>query len=83
MFPGGNSGMIRLIVRTLIPDAIEGPRTMEAVWKNPVNFAALDRKDQPVRIRQNSTAVRVSTTANRASPNMCWLLIRNRVRRIV
>jgi spermidine dehydrogenase len=59
MFPGGNSGMIRLIVKTLIPDAIEGPRTMEAVWKNPVNFAALDRKDQPVRIRQNSTAVRV------------------------
>ena len=31
MFPGGNSGMIRLLIKTLIPEAIEGPRTMEAV----------------------------------------------------
>ncbi len=59
MFPGGNSGMTRLIVKTLIPDSIEGPRTMEAVWKNPVNFAALDRPSQRFRIRLDSTVVRV------------------------
>jgi spermidine dehydrogenase len=59
MFPGGNSGMIRLLVKTLAPEAIEGPRTMEAVWKNPVDFNALDRPKQKTRIRQNSTAVRV------------------------
>ncbi len=42
MFPGGNSGFTRLMVKTMIPNAIEGPRTMEAVWKNHVNYAALD-----------------------------------------
>jgi spermidine dehydrogenase len=59
MFPGGNSGMTRLLVKTMIPNAIEGPKTMEAVWKNPVNFAALDTAGQRVRLRLNSTAVRV------------------------
>jgi len=59
MFPGGNSGMTRLIVKTLIPDSIEGPRTMEDVWKNSVNFAALDRPNQRFRIRLDSTVVRV------------------------
>ena len=59
MFPGGNSGMIRLLIKTLIPEAIEGPRTMEAVWKNSVNFAALDQAGQRVRMRLDSTAVRV------------------------
>lgn len=59
MFPGGNSGMARLLVKTMIPNAIEGPKTMEAVWRNPVNFAALDATGQPVRLRLNSTAVRV------------------------
>jgi spermidine dehydrogenase len=59
MFPGGNSGMIRLMVKTLVPDAIDGPRSMENVWKNPVNFAALDRAGEPVRIRLASTVVRV------------------------
>ena len=50
MFPGGNSGMMRLMVKTLIPAAFDGPRTMEAVWKNPINFGALDaaRPARPV-----------------------------------
>lgn len=59
MFPGGNSGMTRLIVKTLIPDSIDGPRTMAATHNDPVNFQALDRPGQPVRIRLGSTAVRV------------------------
>jgi spermidine dehydrogenase len=59
MFPGGNSGMTRLLTKTMIPDAIAGPRTMEAVWKNPINFEALDKSGQRVRVRLNSIAVRV------------------------
>jgi spermidine dehydrogenase len=59
MFPGGNSGMARLMVKTLIPQAFDGRRTMEAVWKNPLNFGALDVAGQPVRLRLNATAVRV------------------------
>jgi spermidine dehydrogenase len=59
MFPGGNSGMTRLMVKTMIPAAIEGPRSMDTVWKNAVDFDALDRPDQRVRLRLDSTVVRV------------------------
>jgi spermidine dehydrogenase len=59
MFPGGNSGMTRLMVKTMIPAATDGPRSMEAVWKNPLNLAALDPPGQRVRLRLESTAVRV------------------------
>ena len=51
--------MTRLMVKTMIPGAIEGPRTMEAVWKNPLNYGALDQLGQPVRLRLDSTVVRV------------------------
>ncbi len=59
MFPGGNSGLIRLLVKTLIPESIEGQRGMESTWKNPVNFSALDIPGSQTRIRLRSTAVRV------------------------
>jgi len=59
MFPDGNTGFARLMVKTLIPDAFAGPRTVDAVWRNRVRFAALDRAGQPTRIRLNSTVVRV------------------------
>lgn len=59
MFPDGNGGIARLMVKTLIPDAFAGPRTVDAVWQNRVNFRSLDRVGQPTRIRLNSTVVRV------------------------
>jgi spermidine dehydrogenase len=59
MFPGGNSGLTRLMVKTMIPGAIAGPRSMETVWKGAVNFGALDQPGQRVRLRLDSTAVRV------------------------
>ena len=58
-FPGGNTGFTRHIVKTLIPEAISGPPTLEAVCRNRVNFAALDRPENQVRIRLGSTAARV------------------------
>jgi spermidine dehydrogenase len=51
--------MIRLIVKTLIPNSISGSRNMPSVWKNPVDFRALDVREQPVRLRLASTVVRV------------------------
>ena len=59
MFPDGNSGFARLMVKTLIPDAFSGPRTVEAVSRNRVRFPALDRAGQATRIRLNATVVRV------------------------
>jgi spermidine dehydrogenase len=59
MFPGGNAGVARHITKALVPDAIPGATTLEAVCRSPVNFPALDRAGQPTRIRLRSTAVRV------------------------
>jgi len=60
MFPDGNSGFARLMVKTLIPAAFPGPRTVDAVWQNRVQFPALDRAGQATRIRLNATVVRVA-----------------------
>jgi spermidine dehydrogenase len=57
MFPDGNSGIARLIVKTLIPEAIAGSAAIEDVCRNAVNFAALDRAGAASRIRLDSTAV--------------------------
>jgi len=67
MFPDGNTGFARLMVKTLIPDAFAGPHTVEAVWKSRVNFAALDRGGQHTRIRLNATVVRVEHAGNPGS----------------
>jgi spermidine dehydrogenase len=60
MFPGGNAGFARHIVKTLIPAAIEGPRTLEGVCRGRVNPRALDRPGPGVRIRLRSTVVWVA-----------------------
>ena len=67
MFPDGNGGFARLMVKTLIPDAFAGPRTVDAVWQNRVNSRALDRAGQPTRLRLNSTVVRVEHAGNPSS----------------
>jgi spermidine dehydrogenase len=67
MFPDGNTGFGRLMVKTLIPDAFAGPRTLDAVWRNRVRFSALDRTNQPTRIRLDSTVVRVEHEGDAAS----------------
>lgn len=56
-FPGGNAGIGRQIVKTLIPESISGPRTLEAMCRNKINFSSLDRPGQPGRIRLGSTVV--------------------------
>ncbi len=73
MFPGGNSGLNRLMVKTLIPEAIEGPRGMETTWKNRIDFAALDRPGQQIRIRLQSTAVRVEHEGDPRKAEFVWV----------
>jgi spermidine dehydrogenase len=71
MFPDGNSGFARLMVKTLIPSAFAGPRSVDAVWRNRVHFAALDRAGQPTRIRLNATVLRVEHAGDPATaPNV-------------
>jgi len=59
MFPGGNAGVARHIVKELIPDAFPGAGTLEGICKSAVNFPALDRTGQASRIRVRATAVSV------------------------
>jgi len=56
-FPGGNAGIARHMVKTLIPDSIAGPKTLDAVCRGNINFDALDRPEQAARIRLGSTTV--------------------------
>jgi spermidine dehydrogenase len=57
-FPDGNASIARLLVRSLIPEAVPG-HTMEDVVTARVDYSKLDQSSSPIRIRLNSTAVRV------------------------
>jgi spermidine dehydrogenase len=56
-FPGGNAGSFRHIVKYLIPESITGEKSFEDILFNPINFAALDRPNNAISIRLNSTAI--------------------------
>ena len=55
-FPDGNASIARLLVRSLVPDAVPG-RTAEDVVTARVDYSKLDHSEASVRIRLNSTVV--------------------------
>lgn len=57
-FPDGNASIARMLVRKLIPAAIAGSTATDIVTQK-ADYAKLDDEASPVRIRLNSTAVRV------------------------
>jgi spermidine dehydrogenase len=57
-FPDGNATVARMLVRSMIPDVAPGT-TMEDVVLAPFDYSKLDRADSNVRIRLQSTVVRV------------------------
>ncbi|HVO64724.1 MAG TPA: FAD/NAD(P)-binding protein [Terriglobales bacterium] len=57
-FPDGNASIARLMVRSLIPEAVPG-NTVEDVVTAKVDYSRLDQAENAIRIRLNSTAVRV------------------------
>jgi spermidine dehydrogenase len=65
-FPDGNASIARLLVRKLIPEAIPGNSMTDVVMAR-ANYRKLDLEDSPVRIRLNSTAVRVKHQGDPAS----------------
>ena len=50
----------RHIVKYLLPASITGDSTFEGILTNPIDFGALDRPENSLRIRLNSTAIDVS-----------------------
>jgi spermidine dehydrogenase len=65
-FPDGNATIARLLVRQLIPGALPG-HTVEDVVTARAHYARLDKARNPVRIRLNSTVVRVRHQGEPAS----------------
>jgi spermidine dehydrogenase len=57
-FPDGNATIARLLVRQLIPAAVPGNSVSDVILAK-AEYAKLDQSISPVRIRLNSTAVRV------------------------
>lgn len=58
-FPGGNDGFSRYFVKEIMPWAIEGDHSFEAILNGRVQFSKLDQKDRPIRMRLGATVVRV------------------------
>ena len=65
-FPDGNASIARLLVRSLLPDALPGG-TMEDVVTARADYSRLDCEGSPVRIRLNSTVVHVGHVGSETS----------------
>ena len=57
-FPDGNASIARLLVRKLIPQAIAGSSSTDVISAR-ADYSKLDQPSSPVRIRLNSTAIKV------------------------
>ncbi|MDP9160155.1 MAG: hypothetical protein M3O09_07990 [Acidobacteriota bacterium] len=65
-YPGGNSGMLRHIIKWLNPGAITGTSDSQLLT-NPFNMSAMDSANSNVRIRQNCLVLRGDTTSSNGS----------------
>ncbi|MGH6717036.1 MAG: NAD(P)-binding protein, partial [Bradyrhizobium sp.] len=63
-FPDGNASIARLLVRSLVPGSAPG-HTMEDIVTAKMDYGRLDRPDNRVRIRLNSTGVRARNLGSR------------------
>jgi len=66
-FPDGNASIARLLVRALVPGIAPGS-SMEDVVLAKFDYAKLDQKNAPVRIRLNSTAVHARNLGSPGQP---------------
>jgi spermidine dehydrogenase len=57
-FPDGNATIARLLVRNLIPEVIPGSSVEDLITAR-ADYSRLDRSTSPIRVRLNSTVVRV------------------------
>jgi spermidine dehydrogenase len=64
-FPDGNASIVRLLVRALIPGVAPG-KTMDDVVLAKFKYDRLDRPDQRVRIRLDSTCLHVRNSGSAA-----------------
>ena len=58
-FPDGNASIARLLVWSLIPNVAAGEMGMDSVVSAHFDYSRLDQHDAPVRLRLESTVVRI------------------------
>ncbi|HEX8837141.1 MAG TPA: FAD/NAD(P)-binding protein [Candidatus Acidoferrum sp.] len=66
-FPDGNASVARLLVRSLVPEVLPGT-TMEDVVTAKADYSKLDQSSADVKIRLNSTVVRVQHLSSSNKP---------------
>lgn len=71
-FPDGNASIARALVRHLIPDAVSGSN-MEDLVTATVDYSRLDRPNNRIKIRLNSTVVRVQNTSDAAFVDVAYV----------
>jgi len=67
-FPDGNAGVARALVKKLIPNVAKGNNAEELILAK-FNYAELDKSSNAVRIRLNSTVVKVEHAGDGAPGN--------------
>jgi spermidine dehydrogenase len=72
-FPDGNASIARLLVRSLVPAAVPGHDMYDVVTAQ-ADYRQLDRATSPVRIRLNSTVVKVKHDGPPASAKQVHVL---------
>jgi spermidine dehydrogenase len=75
--PGGNDGIARHFIKQLIPEAIRGGDTFEEIHNGKINFGALDRAGNNVRMRLGSTVVGVEHDRSSASKTVRIAYVKN------
>ena len=58
-FPGGNDGFSRHFIKKIFPNGIEGSYNFNDIMNGKVRFSELDKPTNPVRMRLQSTVVKV------------------------
>ena len=71
-FPDGNASVARLLVRSLIPEAVPGS-TMEDSVTARIRYSMLDQDGALLRIRLNSTVVNVTHTPDAKAVNVTYV----------
>jgi spermidine dehydrogenase len=66
-FPGGHAGTARHFLKKLIPAALKGEYRMADILNSPVQWDALDKPNEPVRMRLSSTVLGVAHEGDPAS----------------
>ena len=70
-FPDGNASIARLLVRSLIPQAVPGG-TVEDVVAAHIDYGRLDRPEDTTRVRLGSTALSVSASGDPAAVEVIY-----------